>query len=153
MVTDWKRVAQEAWNALSWKAAAEQYHRDRTDPTGADSDNPWIRGHQTKRHKRLIQLERVLLGLIVHGPNVMHERDNAAFVRWARVHWQNAYKQIRTAEREEYWRRQSEAQRPKAHSIGCACWDCVLGLLADVARHQAEMAVRRHAQRRPLVPR
>src|SRR5262249_22599419 len=28
-VTDWKKVAADAWNAQSWKEAAKRYHRDR----------------------------------------------------------------------------------------------------------------------------
>jgi hypothetical protein len=29
VTTDWKKVAEDAWSAPSWREAAEQYHRDR----------------------------------------------------------------------------------------------------------------------------
>jgi hypothetical protein len=30
VTTDWEKIAADAWNGLSWKEAAEEYHRDRT---------------------------------------------------------------------------------------------------------------------------
>jgi hypothetical protein len=110
----------------------------------------WLQQKQRERHKRLVKLERILLGLIVHGPSVMHEADTARFIRWARDHWQDAYRQIRAVEREEYWRRQDAVNKPKAHKVGCACWDCVLGLHSEVAKHQAQMRAR--PVRAPMVP-
>jgi hypothetical protein len=109
----------------------------------------WIAEKEKERHKRLVQLERILLGLMVHGPSAIHEPDAARFIRWARDHWQDAYRQIRAAEREEYWRRQSAVNTPKVHKAGCACWDCLLGLHSEVATHQAEMQVR-PPRRQPL---
>ena len=67
--------------------------------------------------------------------------------------------------RQEYRRRERErrqrARRVRLwaiesntpHEPDCACWDCVLGLVADVARHQAEMRARREGRRRRMVPR
>jgi hypothetical protein len=46
--------------------------------------------------------------------------------------------------RQELERIAAEA-RP-THPIGCACWDCVLRLRGEVARHQAEMKVKREAK-------
>jgi len=53
------------------------------------------------------------------------------------------------ARRVKLWAIESNAPHP----MGCACWDCVLDLAADVMRHQAEMLVRRVSRRRPMVPR
>ena len=66
--------------------------------------------------------------------------------------------------RKERWRaerlRREHAQRVKLwaieseiHAEDCACWDCVLELMSEVAKHQAEMLVRGASRRRPLVPR
>jgi hypothetical protein len=146
---DWKRIAQEAWDAPSWREAAREYQRDR--PSGEEiavtSDDPWIRRHQKERYRRLLQLERVLLGIGVHGPSTMQEPDNAKFVQWAKVHWQHAYRQIMAAQQEGWLRLEREARaKPPAHAAGCACWDCVLRLHGGVARHQAEMKVRREGK-------
>jgi len=67
-------------------------------------------------------------------------------------------------ERKERWRRErlrrEHARRVKLwaieseiHAEDCACWDCVLELMSEVAKHQAEMRVKRESRRRPLVPR
>jgi hypothetical protein len=102
----------------------------------------WLARKEAERQKRLVQLERILLAIGVHGPNVVHERGNAEIIRWMRDHWNDAYRQVRAKEREEYWRRQAEAQAPLEHESGCACWRCVLRLNARVARHQAELKVK-----------
>lgn len=63
--------------------------------------------------------------------------------------------------RRQQWERREHARRVKlwaieseaSHELGCACWDCLLRLHGEVARHQAEMLVRGASRRRPLVPR
>jgi len=113
----------------------------------------WLWAKQRVRQKRLVQLERILLGLIVHGPNVLHETANWEFFQWARRYWKQAYRQIVALEREEYWQRQAEAQRPASHPSDCACWDCVLRLQGEMLQHHARMKVEREARRRPMVQR
>ena len=102
-------------------------------------DERWLARKKKERHERMVQLELVLLRLIVHGPSTLHEPTTAPFVRWTAKHWQDAHRQIMAAEREEWLRRQTEAA---PHSPGCACWDCVLRLHGEAARHQAMLAVR-----------
>jgi len=116
------------------------------------SNIQWLRGKESERHKRLVQLEAILLGLSVHGPAVIHEPENAKVIAWMRKHWREGYRQVMATERAVYWGLQAAAT-PKRHSKDCACWDCVLGLNGEVARHQAEMLVRGVSRRRPLVPR
>jgi len=49
VTTDGKRVAADAWNAPSWREAAEQYHRDR-------AGRPLIVEIEPKRLKQLRRL-------------------------------------------------------------------------------------------------
>jgi hypothetical protein len=106
----------------------------------------WLARKQKERHQRVAQLERVLLRINVHGPSSMHEPEAAPFVRWTRRYWQDAYQQIMAASREEWLCREAEAAHPPEHSPRCVCWDCVLRLHSDAARHQAELAVKREGK-------
>jgi len=49
MTTDWKKAAEDAWSAPSWRDAAEQYDRDR-------ADRPLIVETDRKQLKRLHRL-------------------------------------------------------------------------------------------------
>lgn len=140
-MTDWKRVAAEAWEHPGWKEAAQEHHRlrdGRVSVTAPEITDPWLARKQKERHQRMVQLERVLLGIAVHGPSTMHEPGTAPFVRWTKKNWQDAYRQIRTAAREEWLRRRAAA---RSHSPGCACWVCVLRLHGEAAKHRAELVV------------
>ena len=61
----------------------------------------------------------------------------------------------RERERREHARRVKlwAVESGAPHEPGCACWDCVLGLAAEVMKHQAEMLVRGASRRRRMVPR
>ena len=107
----------------------------------ADTDH-WLARKKKERHDRMVQLELVLLRIMVHGPSTMHEPTTAEFLRWTAKHWQDAHRQIMAAAHEERLRREAEAAHPPEHSPGCGCWECVLGLHGEAARHQAELAVR-----------
>lgn len=102
----------------------------------------WLAKKEAERHQRSVQLESILLAIAVHGPHVVHEQRNVEIIRWMRDHWNDAYRQIRAIEREEYWRRQAEAQAPPKHESDCACWRCLLRLHARVVKYQAEVRVR-----------
>jgi hypothetical protein len=145
---DWNKIAVEAWDHPGWREAAADYHRlrdGRASVVEQSSSDRWLAKHQAERQARVVALERVLLAICVHGPSSIYEPKNARFVRWAKKNWQHAYQQIVAAEREEWLRRQT----PKVHKAGCACWNCLLGLHSEVAKHQAKMQVRL-VRRQPL---
>jgi hypothetical protein len=62
--------------------------------------------------------------------------------------WVKAKERTRHRQLVKLWREESEV-----HPDDCACWSCLLALLGAVARHQAEMKVKREGKRRPMVRR
>ena len=89
---------------------------------------------------RDLALERLLLAIEVHGPSVMFEQAHWATLRWMRRNYQNGYRQIIQALRENGMERSDVVdvmQQSGQHGDDCACWQCVLRLYAQVTKARA----------------
>lgn len=96
------------------------------------------RGWLAELHDRRVRLEKLLLGIMVHGPGIVWEDEAQAMTAWLRSNYVAGYQQVHEAYR--------EAVYGQEHANDCACWDCVLRLNAEVTRHRMRMQVREEAR-------
>ncbi len=93
-------------------------------------------------------LEQLLVAIEFNGPAVLFERRHWATLRWVKENYQRGYRQIIEALRAAGMERSDivSAIRGDEHGLGCACWDCVLGLHGEVLRAQVERRIQQPSE-------